>query len=134
MGCCSASSGIVGTGASFRGGFGRGYWLVVAGEVLGTLVGLAVLNGPLDAPEAAVAWVSFVVGLHFFALAVVWRQPLFHRLGAALAACGAVGLVLAAAGSDASWIDAVGGVAPGAVLLGFAVWGSTRGGSARAAH
>ena len=108
--------------------------MVVAGEVLGTLVGLAVLNGPLDAPEAAVAWVSFVVGLHFFALAVVWRQPLFHRLGAALAACGAVGLVLAAAGSDASWIDAVGGVAPGAVLLGFAVWGSTRGGSARAAH
>jgi hypothetical protein len=108
------------------GGFGPGYWLVVAGEVLAIAAGLALLNGPLAAPDAAVAWISFVVGGHFFALAVVWKQSLFHRLGAALMLCGAIGLVLAALGSTASAIDLVGGVLPGATLLGFSLWGSTR--------
>jgi hypothetical protein len=43
-----------------------------------------------------VAWVS-VVGAHLIALALVWRNPLFHWLGAALLGCGVVGLALAAA-------------------------------------
>ena len=66
------------------GGFGRRYWLVVAAEVLAIWIGLALLNGPLDTPRAAVAWISSVVGAHFFALALVWRNPLFHWLGAGL--------------------------------------------------
>ena len=109
------------------GGFGRGYWLVVGAEVLAIWIGLALLNGPLETPHAAVAWISSVVGAHFFALAVVWRNPLFHRLGAALLVCGVVGLALAAGGSEASAIDLVGGVLPGAILIGFGLWGSTRG-------
>ncbi|MGB3772885.1 MAG: hypothetical protein WBA00_17240 [Rhodococcus sp. (in: high G+C Gram-positive bacteria)] len=42
---------------------GRGYWLVVAGEVVALFVGLRVVAGPLDHPEAGVAWVAFVVGV-----------------------------------------------------------------------
>jgi hypothetical protein len=116
------------------GGFGKGYWLVVAAEVLAIAIGLAVLNGPLATPQAAVAWISFVVGAHFFALAVVWKQSLFHLLGAALVLCGALGLVLAATGSDMSAIDLVGGVLPGAILLGFGLWGSTRGAGSQSAR
>lgn len=56
-------------------------------EVLAIFGGLALLNGALDAPRAAVAWVSTVVGVHFLALAVLWRQRLFTVLGGALAPC-----------------------------------------------
>jgi len=108
------------------GGLGRGYWLVVAAEVLAIAVGLAVLNGPLATPQAAVAWISFVVGAHFFALALLWKQSLFHVLGTALLLCGGLGLVLAATGSGDGAIDLVAGVLPGAILLGFGLWGSTR--------
>lgn len=107
-------------------GFSRSYWVVVAAEVIAIWAGLALLNGPLDAPDAAVAWIAAVVGAHFFALAVVWRQRLFHWLGAAIAACGAAGLVLAAAGADRAAIDVVGGVLPGVALFAFALYGSTR--------
>ncbi|HEU0101413.1 MAG TPA: hypothetical protein VFR07_03765 [Mycobacteriales bacterium] len=106
------------------GGFGRPYWLVVAGEVLLIWVGLALLNAPLDTPDAAVAWISCVVGAHFLALAVVWRNRLFHWLGGAMLACGLVGLVLAARGADVGAIKLVSGILPGAILLGFALWGS----------
>jgi hypothetical protein len=109
------------------GGFSRRFWLVVAAEVLAIWIGLALLNGPLHTPHAAVAWVSSVVGAHFIALALVCRNPLFHWLGAALLGCGVVGLVLAGRGTDAGVIALVGGVLPGAILLGFGLWGSTRG-------
>jgi hypothetical protein len=115
-------------------GFGRGYWLVVAGEVVAIAVGLALLNDPLHAPQAAVAWISFVVGAHFIGLAVVWKQPFFHWLGASILLCGATGLVLAVATSSQGAIDAVGGVLPGALLLAFSLWGSTRGADSDAAR
>jgi len=38
------------------GGFTLGYWLVVVAEVGAIAAGLVVLNGPLHAPQAAVAW------------------------------------------------------------------------------
>lgn len=85
--------------------------------------GLVVLNGPLHLPHAAVAWISTVVGVHFIALAVVWRQFFIHWLGAALMLCGVIGLVLAAAGSVVWGIDLVAGVLPGAVLLGSCLRG-----------
>jgi hypothetical protein len=112
------------------GGFGREYWLVVAGEVLAIFAGLALLNGPIDAPEAAVAWISFVVGVHFVALAAVWNEPVFSWLGMALALCGGLGLALAATGADEAVIDSVAGIVPGALLLGFALWGSRQAGRA----
>ena len=106
--------------------FGRGYWLVVAAEFIALFVGVRVLSGPLHAPEAGVAWVSLVVGVHFFALAVVFGQRFFHQLGGAITACGVIGLVLAATGAGEPTIALVAGVLPGAVLLGFGWWGGRR--------
>ncbi len=103
-----------------------GYGLVVVAEVGAIATGLVVLNGPLHAPQAAVAWIALVVGIHFITLAVVWKLLFFNGLGAALMLCGVAGLVLAATGSAVSAIDLVGGVLPGAILLGFGLWGATR--------
>lgn len=100
--------------------------MVVAAEAGALFGGLAVLNGVLGLPQAGVAWVSVVVGLHFFPLAAVFRQPYFHLLGAIITGCGAVGLVLVAVGADETPIAVVSGVLPGVVLLMFAWWGARR--------
>jgi hypothetical protein len=102
--------------------FGRGYWLIAAAEVAAVVLGLGVLNGPLATPHAAVAWISCVVGVHFFALAVIWKQSPFHWLGGGLLCCGVLGLVLATADSRPAAVDLVAGVIPGALLLGFGLW------------
>jgi hypothetical protein len=107
-------------------GFGRGYWVVVAAEVIAIVAGVWLLGGPLDTPEAGVAWVALVVGLHFVALAVVWAQRIFGWLGGSIAVCGVLGLVLAFSDAPKAAIHSVGGVLPGALLLGFAVWGVLR--------
>ena len=86
--------------------FGRGYWFVVAAEFIALYLGVRVLGGPLDAPEAGVAWVSLVVGVHFLALAAVFGERYFHWLG--------------------GMISLIAGVLPGAVLLGFGWWGVHR--------
>ncbi|PWK74625.1 hypothetical protein BCL76_101359 [Streptomyces sp. CG 926] len=105
--------------------FGRGYRLVVAAEVVAALAGFLVITRVLHAPQASVAWLSLVVGLHFFGLAAVWRMPSLRWLAAAMTACGAAGLVLAACGASLAVIATVAGIAPGALLLG-AVWWSLR--------
>ncbi|MER6250164.1 hypothetical protein ABT224_02025 [Streptomyces sp. NPDC001584] len=102
--------------------FGRGYVLVVAAEVAAALAGILVINLVLHVPHATVAWISLVVGLHFFGLAVVWRMPALRLLAAAMAACGAAGLVLAACGASLAVIATVAGIAPGALLLGSVRW------------
>ncbi|MFF4446267.1 hypothetical protein [Streptomyces sp. NPDC001502] len=102
--------------------FGRGYVLVVAAEVAAALAGVLVINLVLHVPQATVAWISLVVGLHFFGLAVVWRMPALRLLAAAMAACGAAGLVLAAGGASLAVIATVAGIAPGALLLGSVRW------------
>lgn len=106
--------------------FGRGYWLVVAAELVALFLGTRVLSGPLNAPQAGVAWVSLVVGVHFFALAVVFGERFFHWLGGVITACGVVGLVLAATGAEEPTIALVSGVLPGGILLGFGWWGAHR--------
>lgn len=105
--------------------FGRGYLLVVAAEVVAVVAGFLVINLVFHAPQAAVPWLSLVVGLHFFGLAVVWHMPSLRLLAAAMAACGAAGLVLAACGASLAVIATVSGIAPGALLLG-SVWWSLR--------
>jgi len=105
--------------------FGRRYWIVVAGEVSAIVLGLIVLAGPLATPQVAVAWIALVVGVHFFALATVWQQPLMHVLGAAMAACGAAGLVLATTGASDAATAATAGVVPGALLLVSSLYGGT---------
>lgn len=112
------------TGVSTRGSpFGAGYWTVVLVEAVALIVGTRLLSGPLDRPDAGVAWVSIVVGVHFFALAVVFRLPFFHLLGAAITVCGVVGLLLALLGSSTADVDVVAGLLPGALLLAAAWWG-----------
>ncbi|MGW7460172.1 hypothetical protein [Streptomyces sp. NPDC054797] len=112
--------------------FDRGYRLVVAAEVLAALAGVLVVNHLLHAPQATGAWITFVVGLHFFGLAAVWRMPSLRLLAAAMSACGAAGLVLAACGSSPAVVAAVAGIAPGALLL-ASVWWSVRTGPERVA-
>lgn len=108
-----------------QGGFGGSYWLVVAGEAAAIVAGAVLLNGPAGLPRAAVAWVSVVVGVHFLALAAIWRFPPFRLLGAGIALCGAAGLTAAAAGAAAAVIAATGGVLPGILLLAASYWGAT---------
>jgi hypothetical protein len=107
------------------GGFGKGYWLVVAAEAAALAAGLWALNGPLHTPDAAVAWVSFVVGAHFFALAVVFGLRFFHYLGGVILACGIAGLGLAAVGAGQISIAVISGLVPGVVLLAFGYWGAS---------
>ena len=63
------------------------------------------------------AWVSVVVGVHFFALAALWRVSLFRWLGAAIAVCGLAGLAAAGLGASSAVVATMGGVLPGALLL-----------------
>ena len=98
-------------------GFGRPYWLVVAGEAAAIPAGAALLNGPAGLPHAVVGWVSVVVGVHFVVLAAIWRLRPYHLLGAAIALCGAAGLTAAVMGAPPAVIDMVGGVLPGVLLL-----------------
>jgi hypothetical protein len=100
---------------------GTGYAAVVVAEVLGIVVGLRLLSGPLDTPAAAPAWIAFVVGAHLVALAMLLRQPALTRLGCAIAGCGVVGLVVAVLGTADAVVAAVAGVVPGALLLAAAV-------------
>ena len=107
-----------------RSGFGRGYWLVVAGEAAAIPAGAALISGPAGLQHAAVAWVSVVVGVHFVVLAAIWRLPLFRYLGVAMALCGIAGLSAAAAGASVAVTAGVGGVLPGALLLAAGSWGA----------
>lgn len=112
-----------GPGAGSGPGFPRGYWLIVAVEAVALFGGLAVINGVFDAPRAGVAWVSVVVGAHFFPLARVFRLAFFHLLGGIIAACGLIGLVLAGPDASGGSTAVVAGVIPGFVLLAFGMWG-----------
>jgi hypothetical protein len=96
---------------------GRGYGLVVGAEVVAGVLGLIVLNGPLDEPHATVGWISVVVGAHFLALSVVVGEPMFSALGGSILVCGTVGVVLALAGASTGVTDVVAGVLPGELLL-----------------
>ncbi|WAL63247.1 hypothetical protein ORV05_19675 [Amycolatopsis cynarae] len=108
-----------GPGPADGGGFtpGRGYWLVVAAEALALFGGLFVINGVLRHPQVAVAWIAVVVGVHFFALAAVFRLNRFHGLGAVLTVLGLAGFVLAALGASAATVGVVSGVLSGLALF-----------------
>ncbi|MDN5760232.1 MAG: hypothetical protein L0H59_17200 [Tomitella sp.] len=106
--------------------FGRRYWWVVIVEVIALFVGVRLLAGPFDMPQAGVAWVSMVVGLNFFPLATIFAQRFFHILGVAISLCGSAGLALALADAAPVAIDLVSGVIPGGILLAFGWWGAGR--------
>lgn len=93
------------------------YWAIVAGEAIALFGGLAVINLVLHQPKVAVAWIAFVVGVHFFGLAAAFRLTRFHVLGAAQTLLGIAGFVLAATGADAGTIGLVSGVLSGVALF-----------------
>jgi len=102
----------------------RRFWLVVLLEAAALFGGLAVINGVLDRPSVAVAWIAVVVGVHFFALAAIWRMPMYRWLGAAMTVLGLAGFLIDALGGDRAVVELVAGVGSGAALyaaVGFAV-------------
>jgi hypothetical protein len=103
---------------------GARYWLVVAGEAVLLFGGWYGLNGPIGRPDAALPWVTLVVGVHFFALAVVFHARVHHLLGVCLTLCGAAGMALALGGASSSSVVVTAGICPGFVLLAFSLWGS----------
>ena len=103
-------------------GFSRDYWLIVAAEVIAGLGGLAVLNSVLGIHDASIAWISVVVGVHFFGFYVIWRLPIMVWVGAAITVCGALGLIAAGLDRSATLIAFVAGIVPGAVLLAGGYW------------
>lgn len=106
--------------------FGRGYALVVVGEVVALFLGNIVINAVLRLPQAILPWITFVVGVHFVVLGRVWRAPSIGWVGGALAVCGIAGFVAAVAGAPTAVIATLAGVLPGAVLLAGSWWGALR--------
>lgn len=101
--------------------FSSGFWRIVALEAVGIVAGSAVMR-LVGLGSATVAWVSVVVGVHFVALAAVWRMSFFRHLGTAIGLCGAAAIILAAAGAGHGWMAGIGAVIPGVLLL----WAATR--------
>ncbi|MFI6298591.1 hypothetical protein ACIBEJ_43850 [Nonomuraea sp. NPDC050790] len=100
-----------------RGGmFGKGYLVVVAAEVVLLFGGLRVLTAWEVPVQANVAWVAFVVGVHFVALAPVWKDWTIAVPGAVLTGLGVAGLVMAGT-AGLAWVPFVSGVLSGVVLL-----------------
>lgn len=115
------------TSAGGRGAmFSPKYAVVVVAEVVLLFGGLRAL-GALGWPEQGnVAWVAFVVGAHFVALAPIWRDWSIGVTGAVLTVLGGAGLVMAGVGA-VTWVPFVSGVLSGAVLLGAALTYGWRG-------
>ncbi|WP_086826236.1 hypothetical protein [Allokutzneria sp. NRRL B-24872] len=102
--------------ATASGGFTKGYWFVVLAEVVALFGGFQVLRA-LDAPpQANVAWVAVVVGLHFVAFVLVWRTWTIAVPGVILAVLGGIGLAMAWT-SAVAWVPVVSGVLSGLTLL-----------------
>lgn len=116
---------------SRRGMFGRGYLIVVAAEVILLFGGLRLLAAWERPEQTNVAWVAFVVGVHFVALAPVWKDWGIAVPGAALTLLGVAGLVLAST-SAVAWVPLVSGVLSGVILLAGSVTFGWRGMTAAA--
>ena len=103
-------------------GFGRDYWLIVAAEVIVGLGGLVILNSVLGIHDASIAWISIIVGVHFFGFYVIWGFPIMIWIGTAITLCGVAGLVAAGMDLSAAVISVTAGIVPGAVLLAGGWW------------
>jgi hypothetical protein len=109
-----------------RGFASRGYWVIVAAEVVALFGGLILLARILHHPEMGVAWVAVVVGLHFLALARLWRMPMFTVLGVVMTALGLAGFVLAGSGVSSAAVELVSGVGSGIALFAAVLTGLRR--------
>ena len=105
--------------------FGVKYWLVVVGELVLFAAGSAVLR-LLDAPpQTGVAWVAFVVGIHFIPFASIWRQRSILVPAYLLTAYGLAGLIMALT-SAVAWTPVVSVVLSGLTLLGGSLYVASR--------
>jgi hypothetical protein len=96
--------------------FGRSFLWVVTAELFVLVAGLQLLRA-LGAPtQANVAWIALVVGLHFVAFAVIWKEKSIAIPGWLLFALGVAGLVMSDTGA-LRWVPLVSGVASGCALL-----------------
>jgi hypothetical protein len=96
--------------------FGRGFWLIVAGELALLQAGFQLLRVLGAPPQSRVGWIALVVGLHFVAFARLWREPSIALLGVIVFALGVAGLAI----SDTPAVSRaplVNGVLSGFVLL-----------------
>ena len=85
--------------------------------IFGGITLLTRLGAP---PQTGVAWVALIVGLHFFPLALRWRQPEILFLAWYATVLGVLGLILVATG-HAVWAPLVSGVLTGVGMLGGSV-------------
>ncbi|MFI6029917.1 hypothetical protein [Amycolatopsis magusensis] len=105
--------------------FGVRYWLVVVGELVLFAAGSAVLR-LLDAPpQTGVAWVAFVVGIHFIPFASIWHERSILVPAYVLTALGVLGLIMALT-SAVAWTPIVSGVLSGLTLLTGSLYVSSR--------
>ena len=103
----------------------RGKFAFVVGAEVALLIGGNVALREGGAPqETGVAWIALIVGLHFLALAAVWKRHSIAVPGAALTALGVTGLGMAAT-SAVVWVPFVSGVLSGVALLGGCAYAIT---------
>ncbi|MER6948707.1 hypothetical protein ABT294_32270 [Nonomuraea sp. NPDC000554] len=106
--------------------FGRGFAVVVVVEAVALFGGIALMRAWQVPEQANVAWIAFVVGVHFVALAPVWKSRSIALPGAVLTVLGVVGFVMAAT-SALDWVPFVSGVLSGVTLLAGCVTSSWNG-------
>lgn len=103
----------------------RGKFAFVVGAEVALLIGGNVALREGGAPqETGVAWIALIVGLHFLALAAVWKRRSIAVPGAALTGLGMAGLGMAAT-SAVVWVPFVSGVLSGVALLGGCAYAIT---------
>ncbi|WP_340390163.1 hypothetical protein [Aeromicrobium sp.] len=100
----------------------RTYGISVAVMVVAIPLGASVITNALDRPNAVLAWVVFVVGVHFLPFAHEFHLPVFRWLSASLVVVSLVGAVLALS-SDGAVAAGWTGVAAGFTLLLFSAVG-----------
>ncbi|WP_203863164.1 hypothetical protein [Planobispora rosea] len=96
--------------------YGRGYLIILVAEVVLLYGGLQVLAAWDRPVQANVAWIALVVGVHFIALAPVWKDWMIAVPGTILSLLGVAGLVMVSTGA-LDWVPFVSGVLSGVVLL-----------------
>jgi hypothetical protein len=94
-------------------------------EFVSIFAGIFLLNTVFHLQATGVAWVAFVVGVHFVALALIWRMPMFTVLGVVMAVLGVLGFVLIVL-IDGGMGMLVAGVGSGLALFGAVAAGLRR--------
>lgn len=105
-------------------GTGGNFAAIVLAEVIAIIFGIIILTQAAERPTAVLPWITLVVGLHFVALASLWREPSIRWMGLGITLLGVIGFFLAFNLESFAVISAVAGVAPGFILLGGGLWGA----------